>query len=524
MKDTISKENKLLNIKDAAAFASGYLNKEVSDSNISYLIQYGKIKKHVISNTTFIEKDDLIKYYNSYQGKRQVDWTQKLGSDVDWSLSFDKLREKDTTKHVHRLHPYKGKFIPQLVEHFLSNKNYFKEGDIILDPFCGSGTTMVQANELKMDCIGIDISEFNCLIANSKVADYDFLEMNNLFLEIDWKLKNHSREVNIEIFEEELLKELYDFNKKHFPTPEFRYRVNNDMIDEKEFGYEKAKEFLPTYHKLIDKYRVNLNEVIDNSFISKWYFKNIKEEINIINGEIDKTSNPIMKNIFRVLLSRTIRSCRATTHSDLATLKSPQLTTYYCSKHKKICKPLFSLKSKWEYYFGDTKRRLEEFAKIKSNTFQFCLAGDSRNIDIFNRSQEINKSFYKKLTGKKIKGIFSSPPYVGMIDYHDQHSYSYELFGIDRRDEYEIGPKSDGQSKKAKERYIENISQVLLNSKQFLSEDYDIFIVANDKYILYPSIAKNAGLRIIKQFKRPVLNRTERDKGAYSEIIFHFKE
>jgi len=36
-------------------------------------------------------------------------------------LSFDHLREVDTTKHVHRLHPYKGKFIPQLVQYFIDN-------------------------------------------------------------------------------------------------------------------------------------------------------------------------------------------------------------------------------------------------------------------------------------------------------------------------------------------------------------------------------------------------------------------
>ena len=56
------------------------------------------------------------------------------------------LPESERTKHVHRLHPYLGKFIPQLVEIFL--RKYFKPGQTILDPFGGSGTTLVQANEL----------------------------------------------------------------------------------------------------------------------------------------------------------------------------------------------------------------------------------------------------------------------------------------------------------------------------------------------------------------------------------------
>src|SRR5947208_16751062 len=48
------------------------------------------------------------------------------------------LPEKERTKHVHRLHPYLGKFIPQLVEIFL--RKYFRAGHTIVDPFCGSGT------------------------------------------------------------------------------------------------------------------------------------------------------------------------------------------------------------------------------------------------------------------------------------------------------------------------------------------------------------------------------------------------
>jgi len=54
-------------------------------------------------------------------------------------------------------------------------------------------------------------------------------------------------------------------------------------------------------------------------------------------------------------------------------------------------------------------------------------------------------------------------------------------------------------------------------------DDFDVFLVANDKWGLYPSIAEKAGMKIVNQYKRPVLNRTERDKNPYSEIIFHLK-
>jgi len=47
--------------------------------------------------------------------------------------------------------------------------------------------------------------------------------------------------------------------------------------------------------------------------------------------------------------------------------------------------------------------------------------------------------------------IFTSPPYVGQIDYHDQHAYAYKIFGFDRKDELEISAISKRQVKEAKE-------------------------------------------------------------------------
>src|SRR3990170_3523616 len=81
------------------------------------------------------------------------------------------LPESQRTKHVHRLHPYLGKFIPQLVEIFL--RKYFTTGQTILDPFCGSGTTLAQANELGINSVGYDISAFNVMLCRAKTARYE---------------------------------------------------------------------------------------------------------------------------------------------------------------------------------------------------------------------------------------------------------------------------------------------------------------------------------------------------------------
>ena len=62
---------------------------------------------------------------------------------------------------------------------------------------------------------------------------------------------------------------------------------------------------------------------------------------------------------------------------------------------------------------------MQQFDKLRTNTFQLCLTGDSRNVDILEQVKKKNIEFWKLLEQKKIKGIFSSPPYVGLIDYYE---------------------------------------------------------------------------------------------------------
>jgi hypothetical protein len=260
-----------------------------------------------------------------------------------------------------------------------------------------------------------------------------------------------------------------------------------------------------------------------DTFLDKWYSKHIRDELEFVYSIIKSLRNTNTKDILKLILSRTIRSCRATTHADLATLVEPITKTYYCHKHGKICKPLFSILRWWETYTKDTIERILEFNQSRTETKQICLTGDSREIDLIDELKKLDNKFVSLVKKQKIKGIFSSPPYVGLIDYHEQHAYAYDLFGFKRRDALEIGPLFKGRGKEARDSYVEGISKVLLNMKKYFIEDYSVFLVANDKNNLYPTIAEKAGMQIINQFKRPVLNRTEKDKGAYSEIIFHFK-
>ncbi len=122
--------------------------------------------------------------------------------------------------------------------------------------------------------------------------------------------------------------------------------------------------------------------------------------------------------------------------------------------------------------------------------------------------------------GKEIDGVFTSPPYLGLIDYHNQHRYAYDLFNFKEYPEAEIGSpnKNEGDTK---DNYKKDIIAVLNNMKKYMKTEAKIFIVVNDKHNLYPEIAKECNFKIIDIFHRPVLMRTERNNNRFSESIYY---
>jgi len=305
-------DNQLVTIKQASEWATDFFKKNITPSNISYLIQYGRVKKIGDNGETLINKSELIKYYSSFYGQREISWKDSLGNDLNWHLSFDSIKEAETTKHVHRLHPYKGKFIPHLVQYFIDDhidefkkKIYFKNGDIILDPFCGSGTALVQANESGLHAIGIDISEFNSLISNAKIQDYNFSDLNKEISIITEKLQKYVYSSNVYKFEKDLLESLYQFNNKYFPAPEFRRKVYKGEINEAKYSKLKEEQFLPIFDNLIKKHAVSVkSKTSGNGFLGTWCLDDIRKEIKYVYNMVEEIKNKKTKEIIMIILSR----------------------------------------------------------------------------------------------------------------------------------------------------------------------------------------------------------------------------
>jgi DNA modification methylase len=355
------------------------------------------------------------------------------GLDLDLSWSERDLPERERTKHVHRLHPYLGKYIPQLVEELL--RRHVRAGGRVLDPFAGSGTTLVQAIESGYDSVGVDIAAFNCLLMRVKTTPH------NLF-----------------VLEHEL----------------------RDALARFEVGDGAAKRA--------------------SSYVEAWFAPQAREELLRFGALVDDYEHA---DALRVVLARAARSARLTTHFDLDFPRQPQTEPYWCFKHKRECRPVDRAGHFLRRYTLDTLARLKEFGRVRTRRVAEVVHGDARELEL----------------AGPFDGVITSPPYPGLIDYHEQHRYAYELLELDDLREHELGAAESGTSKAALAAYVDGISQVLASCAAVLRPRGRIVIVVNDRRELYGGILEHAGLALEQRYQRHVNRRTGRRAGEYFEDV-----
>jgi DNA methylase len=354
------------------------------------------------------------------------------GIDLELSWSERELPERERTKHVHRLHPYLGKFVPQLVEILLSR--YFRRGGHVLDPFAGSGTTLVQALETGLDATGVDVAAFNCLLMDVKTRAY------------------------------------------------------NPFVLEQE---------LRAVHRRVGE----TSSERPSAYVRRWFAPAAVRELLGFRALADDYAHA---DVLRVVLARAARSARRTAHFDLDLPSKPQLEPYWCHKHRRECRPVETASQFLRRYTLDTLTRLKEFAQARSRRrTATVIHGDIR----------------EERLDRRFDGILTSPPYPGLIDYHEQHRYAYELLGLDDRQEFELGAAAAGTSRAAIDAYSDGIAAALTNAAASLRRGAPVLIVVNDRRDLYPDILQRTGLRLEERLRRHVNRRTGRRAGEYFEDV-----
>lgn len=117
----------------------------------------------------------------------------KIKIDCSWSFS-DKTR-KDTAYITHGYHRYPAKFIPQIVSRLA--EKYTNKGDLIVDPFGGCGTTVVESKVMGRPSIAVDINPVAILIAKTKATPINPTKIEKEFLNLKNKLENYSENIKI---------------------------------------------------------------------------------------------------------------------------------------------------------------------------------------------------------------------------------------------------------------------------------------------------------------------------------------
>ena len=208
-------------------------------------------------------------------------------------------------------------------------------------------------------------------------------------------------------------------------------------------------------------------------------------------------------DVLRVVLTRAARSARLTTHFDLDFPRVPQREPYWCHKHRRECKPVERASHFVRRYALDTLARLKTFARVRTRREVAIVHGDALEVDL----------------GGRFDAVVTSPPYPGLIDYHEQHRYAYELLGLDDRRERELGAAAAGTGRAALAAYADAIAAVLERSAALVRPGGPLLVVVNDRRDLYPEILERAGLRLDGRHRRHVNRRTGRRAGEYFEDV-----
>jgi len=357
--------------------------------------------------------------------------------DLALSWSEAELPERERTKHVHRLHPYLGKFVPQLVEELL--ERYVPAGGHVLDPFAGSGTTLVQALESGRSATGVDVAGFNCLLMRVKT-------------------KPHNLEA-----------------------------LRRDLT----WAHEQAAAFEAGSRPARGATR----------YLRDWFAPRAVAELLHFRGLVEQVASA---DVLRVVLARAARSARRAPHFDLDFPREPQRDPYWCHKHRRTCTPVGEARRFLLRYTRDTLARVETFAGVRApDVHATVLHGDARGLDL----------------GTLFDGVVTSPPYPGLIDYHEQHRYAYELLGLREHRTTELGRPARGVGREAIREYVDGVAAVLANARQQLRLGGPVCIVVNDRRGLYDEILARAGLRLEERLERHVNRRTGRRNGEYFESI-----
>jgi len=114
----------------------------------------------------------------------------------DWTFA-----NADTQYLTHGFHPYPARMIPQISRRLI--ERYSEPGDVVLDPFCGSGGVLVEARLLGRNSIGVDVNPLALVLAKAKTTPINPQVLKEFWAKLKEKIggdiqKIRFREIDLE--------------------------------------------------------------------------------------------------------------------------------------------------------------------------------------------------------------------------------------------------------------------------------------------------------------------------------------
>lgn len=251
--------------------------------------------------------------------KLQNDILRKELPEIDWEFLED-----DTRFSTHDYHRYPSKYIPQIASTLISRLS--KKNDVVLDVFLGSGTTLIEANRLERNCIGVDLNPVAYLVSITKSTPINLIKM-------DKQISTFIEETSVNIIVSREEKELNNTNlinnikKQFYRLPDFPYR-------------------------------------------DSWFQKQVLVELSIIRDQILEIKNKDIQRFFICAFSGIVRSV-SNAASGFGNLMIDK-------NKKKILNPYEIFTS----HLLKMRSGMEEYNKnYKSDFFIKTYQGDSQNLD-----------------------------------------------------------------------------------------------------------------------------------------------
>ena len=257
--------------------------------NYSYQFEFVPISNRLTEFEKKLSNLELVRYIeNPYLFHKETAYLKQVDGKYSYYYLFSKIKSNDFNKGsgylTHGFDFYRGSFHGQMIRGLINYCNLDPDATI-LDPFCGSGTSLIEANLLGFNSIGIDINPIACL--NSKIKT-ELLDCN-----IDNLLKDNKKYFNLTFFDDFIIdltdfKQILDIEQK---DRFYLFIFLRALAYEKRFSIDKEMSFKRIYLKLINilKLYENLKKKISIDLgYSKIFFNNCLLELkNIRKHSID---------------------------------------------------------------------------------------------------------------------------------------------------------------------------------------------------------------------------------------------